>query len=188
MRNLERARELFTNAGLAFPAIPDELAAQLKERDRWLFSTRELDMSPYNLQNYVHEVDRTQVADYALLCHSGHGVNSYAIQYYLVHGLLRMFLHLGWGGVYMDVNEDIAKIRDCFSLADQIDATAQCAGRFRDGEKLTVVGSDFYGSYWSGPGKEHRERKRDSKSPAEVLAEALCWLKTPNGTASVQEA
>jgi hypothetical protein len=38
MSDIEKARRLFRDAGLAFPAIPEELAAQLRERDRWLFS------------------------------------------------------------------------------------------------------------------------------------------------------
>jgi hypothetical protein len=59
-------------------------------------------VSPYNLQYYVHECDEIDVADYAVLCHSGHGVNSYALQYWIVQGSLRMFLHIRWGGGYMN--------------------------------------------------------------------------------------
>jgi hypothetical protein len=39
---------------------------------------------------------------------------------------------------------------------------------------LIIVGSDFYLSYWSAPGKAIDE---EAKSPGEVLAEALQWLK-----------
>lgn len=85
MTDIEKARHLFQEAGLAFPTIPGALVAGLKEQGKWLFSTRELKMSPYNLQHYVHEVDGSHVEDYAVLCHSGHGTNSYAIQYYLVY-------------------------------------------------------------------------------------------------------
>ena len=49
MNEIEKARQLFREAGLAFPTIPEELAVQLKERHRWLFSTRPIDVSPYNL-------------------------------------------------------------------------------------------------------------------------------------------
>jgi hypothetical protein len=115
MTDLERARHLFQQAGLAFPTIPEKLAARLKEQHKWLFSTRKLKMSPYNLQHYVQECDGAPVEDYAVLCHSGHGVNSYAIQYYLVHGALRMFLHLKWGGAYVDAKQTAANIRVCFS-------------------------------------------------------------------------
>ncbi len=70
------------------------------------------------------EAKGPQVHDYAVLSHSGHGVNSYAIQYYLVLGGLRAFLHLGWGGVYMDANATAASIAECFSLADKVVAMA----------------------------------------------------------------
>ena len=179
MTDTEKARRLFQNAGLAFPTIPEEFAPRLKERNEWLYSTREIEVWPYDLDHYVHEITRTHVEDYVVLSHSGHGVNSYAIQYYLVRGALRMFLHLGWRGVYSDAEADAAKIRDCFSLADKIVATTQTVGRLRPGDRLTVVGSDFYGSYWLPPGKSRRKRGEDSKTPADVLAEVLRWLTSP---------
>ncbi len=118
MTDIEKARQLFQEAGLAFPTIPKDLAAELKKQGKWLFSTRELKMSSYNLQHYVHESDEAP-GDYAVLSHSGHGVNSYAIQYYLTYGPLRMFLHLGWGGAYMDADAAARKIREFFSLTDE---------------------------------------------------------------------
>ena len=176
MTDIEKARQLFRDAGLAFPTIPGEIAARLKEQGEWLFATREIKMSPYNLQHYVAEVDETRVEDYAVLSHSGHGINSYALQYYLVRGSLRMFLHLGWGGVYMDDKAAKANIRNCFSLADQIVPAAQGMGQLEAGEHLTVVGSDFYGSYWLPPGKTRREKDMGHKDPLEVLTEVFHWL------------
>ena len=157
--------------------IPDVLAVRLKEQGEWLFSTREIAMSPYNLQHYVREVDGVQLEDYALLCHSGHGINSYALQYYLVHDSLQMFLHLGWGGAYMDAQADAAKILKCFSLADEIILAAKPVDRLLAGDRLTIVASDFYGSNWSPPGEAPREQNSDFKCPAVVLTEVLHWLK-----------
>ncbi len=177
MTDIEKARQLFRKSKLVFPTIPDTLAARLKELDKWLFSTREIEMSPYSLDDYVLEVNETPVEDYAVLSHSGHGVNSYAIQYYVVYGALRMFLHLGWGGVYMDARKARDQIRDCFSLADEIIPVVQTGARLRAGDRLTIVGSDFYGSYWSIPGQ--RDRGKDKELiPAEVLAEVLHWLRS----------
>jgi hypothetical protein len=95
---------------------------------------------------------------------------------------MNMFLHLGWGGVYMDANAAAAQIRDYFSIADQAVKAAQRAGRFQAGERLTVVGSDFYGSYWLPPGRVSPREACGSQvplhaKPLEVLAEALGWLK-----------
>lgn len=169
----EKAKRLFQESGLAFPTIPDKLAAQLKEQGKWLFSTRKINMSPYNLKHYVAEVDKSRVQDYAMLSHSGHGINSYALQYYLVHGSLRMFLHLGWGGAYMDDKAARTNIRNCFSMAAQIIRAAKATE-----DRLTIVGSDFYGSYWEVSG-EICQMKTGSKGPAEVLAEVLLWLTNP---------
>ena len=76
MTDHEKARHLFQTAGLAFPEIPEELAVKLKERGEWLFSTRDIEISPYDLWHYVEESDSTLVDDYAILCHSGNGANS----------------------------------------------------------------------------------------------------------------
>ncbi len=185
MTDINKARELFSSAGLAFPTLPDELAVKLKERDQWVFSTRPIRMWPYELDRYVHQSQRGQIRDYALLSHSGHGINSYAIQYYLVHGPLRMFLHLGWGGVYEDHEKEAAKIRACFLKADEVvQAIVQGAAGFHTGEHLTIVGSDFYGSYWipPGPGGQKIEISRDRpsvESPLAALTEVLDWLASP---------
>ena len=154
--DVEKARQLFQRNGLGFPEIPGELAALLKERHRWSFSTRPIKMSPYNLHHYVEEAESGPVDDYAILDHSGHGANSYAIHYSLVQGPLRMFLQLSWGGLYGDSEKDAAQIRDCLSIADKIVA-AQKVGTLQAGEHLTIVASDFYGCYWLPPGGSSRD-------------------------------
>ena len=176
--DLEKAKQLFEDAELGFPTIPVELAAHFKELGPWLFSTRPVDVWPYLLKDYVDEVEKTQLKDYALLAHSGYGSESYVILYYLVHGPLRMFFHHGWGGARGDAEADAAKIRDCFSVLNQVVAAAQRVGRLQAGERLTVVASEFYGGYWVPPG-EHRQWKDElwnHRKPLQVLAEALEWL------------
>jgi hypothetical protein len=189
MTDINKARDLFSNAGLAFPTLPEELAMKLQERDEWVFSTRPIRMWPYELDCYVLQSQRRQIRDYALLSHSGHGINSYAIQYYLVHGHLRMFLHLGWGGVYEVREKEAAKIRACFLKADEVvQAMVQGAAGFHTGEHLTVVGSDFYGSYWipPGPGGQKKKIHTDTQveSPLAALTEVLDWLARPGAETS----
>jgi hypothetical protein len=178
--DLETARELFQKAGLAFPTIPDVLAERLKNQGEWLFSTRVEKMWPYILQEYVDEAEKGHTDDYALLAHSGYGANSYAIQYYLVFGSLHMFLHLGWGGVYGDTKADEAKIRDCFLLADEIAKVVQITNRIRTGESITIVVSDFYGSYWTVPGQSNqKETRSDTIGLLAIFNAVLDWLKSP---------
>ena len=89
-----------------------------------------------------------------------------------------MFLHLGWGGAYMDREATTANIRNCFSVADRIVEATQSVEGFNNGKWLTVVGSDFYGSYWLLPGKRPRNETKDEgrKRPLEMLNEVLTWL------------
>ena len=94
------ATALFRTEGLELPFVPPELARRFRQRDRWCFASRQVRVSPYKFEHYVDETDA--VSDYVLIAHAGHGVNSYAIHYYLVHGLLRLFLQIHWGGVYQD--------------------------------------------------------------------------------------
>lgn len=183
MSDIEKARKLFGDAGLSFPMIPDRFAGGLREHGRWLFSTRELKMSPYNLQYYVDESEGP--AEYVIIGQSGHGVNSYAIQYYHVSGPLRLFLHLGWGGVYMDAGTAASKVRECFSLADNI-VYEVTNGWLHDINHLLIVASDFYGSYWAVSGENHQPENLYPNDPAQVLSEALHWLKEPPPDKAIQ--
>lgn len=172
--DLEKAKSRFEEAGLAFPTIPPDLAARLKEQEPWVFSTRTLNVWPYDLDHYVRE---PRSDDYAILSHSGHGGNSYAIHYYLLFGGLAMFLQLAWGGCYMDNDQASASIARCFSLADKIVVATQPKLLPGTSQCLTIVASDFHGSYWVRPGDtlSTRERKRELR-PIQALAQAHDWL------------
>ena len=132
--------------------------------------------------HHVRQVMETDVEDYVVLAHSGHGVNSYALQYYVVCGPTRILLHLGWGGAYMDAVAAASKVRDCYSLADNIIAAVMATPRIRSTDRLTVVGSDFYGSLWSLPdGSEGRVDAKPS-GPAEALSRVVDWLASLTAT------
>lgn len=177
MTDIEKAKKLFKDIGISLPTIPPSLATQMKELGEWVFATRKIEFSSYMLDAYVSESNRTDINDYAIISHTGHGTNSYAIQYYLVHGCLRIFLHLGWGGLYMDTDAEIAKVNKCFFLADKIILGVMTADHFRSNECLTIVGSDFYGSYWSTQGQNSQKKILHAKDPITVLNEVLIWIK-----------
>src|SRR5581483_5000045 len=104
--------------------------------------------------------------------------NSYAIQYYLVYGRLRMYLHLARGGVYMDAKAATSRIRKCFSLAHQIVSAVYRRDKLTHPASLIIGCSDFYGSYWSAAGQGRQSaREKQGNRPAEVLAEILRWRK-----------
>ncbi|WP_395739573.1 hypothetical protein [Prosthecobacter sp.] len=179
LTGLEKARAALLGAGLTFPQIPETLAVALKEKERWVFSTRDVKMSPYDIDNHVKE-SYDPPSPYVVLAHAGYGFNSYVITYYLVFGPLRLFLHLGFGGAYMNEKEDVIKIRECFSLADQIFEAAKTSGKLFPDEYLTVVCSDFYANYWGLSLPERSRLSNESQeSPEEFLAKILKWLKNP---------
>ncbi len=178
---MTKAKFLLKNVGLDFPFLPLDLAPNFKQRDRWCFSTKPVTVSPYCHDEYVREGTRSSAQDYMLLSHAGHGANSYAWHYYLVSGQLRLFLQLGWGGAYMNPDETTRAVNECFGLASRLFTNVQesrDAGRLRSENRLIIVGSEFYGSYWIFGGKRRRSPRdeRPCVKPSVVLAQALRWL------------
>lgn len=155
---VDDVRSLFARAGLPFPPIPEEWLMGMQRRGEWVYSTEPLPPSgnsihsPYNIFHYVEDAARRRVSDYVLLAHAGRGSNSYAIHVYVVHGLLMLFLQLEWGGVYMNRDQTIARIAQCFEAAGSLIAEvreAEHAGKFASGRRLLVVESDFSGGFWT---------------------------------------
>lgn len=171
MTGYQLAQQCFDQAGLAFPEIPDSLATRLQPLDKWQFASRGLDTTPYDLKFYRHE---TYADNYVILAHTGHGSNSYAIQYYLVVANFKLFLHLAWGGVYMDEVATTAAINKAFELADQITHLAVKPGLLDKDQSLHIVGSDFYGSSCSD------KPLNEEVTPVQILAQALSWLQDLN--------
>ena len=66
------------------------------------------------------EAVKQDIEDYVLLAHAGHGVNSYAIHVFVVHGPLALFLQVPWGGVYMDPKKSARRLADVFDCAGQL--------------------------------------------------------------------
>lgn len=179
-QGLEEAQAVLRAAGLAAPPIPNQFARRFKRRGEWCYSSRSLKISPYALDWYVDEAAAGRAPRYVLLAHAGHGVNSWAIHYYLVLPYLQVLLQLAWGGAYMDNAETTASVNDGFRLAHDLVRAVEnlrqhSADRLRD--PLVVVGSDFYGGYWISPEDQGRARHDTwmPGSPREFLGQALRW-------------
>jgi len=137
------------------------------------------------IDDYIAEPATGRRGDYVLLAHAGHGVNSYALHYYLVQAPLRLFLQVAWGGVYMDAAEATADVNDCFRLAGELLEAGRNAvrrGRLGPHDRLLVVASSFYGGYCVLPGQpEPRAEPRDRSiawlkgAPQDFLRQALEW-------------
>lgn len=149
---IEQVREHFRDNGLAFPYIPEELGPRLIRHSEWVFATRADSPAPYDIDSFVVEACKEPELQYLLVGQDGHGINSYAMHYYLVRGPLALFVQSGWGGAYMDEEESAHAIDARFSLARQLaDAVEAMAkgGRFEPNERLVVFESDFYGGRWA---------------------------------------
>ena len=78
------------------------------------------------------------------------------------------------GELYMDADAAAAKIHECFLLADQIVSLAKSVCKGSD--KLTIVGSDFHGSYLEIPDQDPQEETNCFRDPVDVLIIALQWM------------
>lgn len=147
------ARQRFASANLPFPYIPSELLNQLVVCSEWVFGTRTDTPGPYSIDWFVDEFLSGAVkADYLLFGQDGHGMNSYAMHYHLVHGPLALFDQLAWGGVYTDNQLAIELMAAHFAqIEGLIQRLDQALGRglLLPGEYFVVVMSDFYGSRWA---------------------------------------
>ena len=151
--SLEKARALFATEGLPFPPVPAELASALREARPNIFATRPVEVPPYTLAAYSLEVQAERaVPSYALVGFDGHGINSWAVHYYLVDDALALFIQLPWGGAYVEPDEARRTIEAVFSWAGTLQSKtrrAQRDGFIPPGWRLLVVGSRFDEPGWA---------------------------------------
>lgn len=146
---LHHLQEKFTQEGLPFPSIPTQLQDSFQELVPWTYSTRSDIPSPYQISWFINELGtQPTIADYSVLAHAGHGMNSYAIHYYLVRGNLALFLQIAWGGVYTDNDKAVKEIATAYLQAEQLMTKIENAQLDRN-ERIIGVVSDFYGSRWA---------------------------------------
>jgi hypothetical protein len=177
---LDTVKRLFSEAGLPLPPIPSNLAPQLQPLKEWVFGTRFDTPDPYDFDWYVREYLSNAIAeDYLVFGHDGHGINSYALHYYLVRGPLAVFDQLAWGGVYTTNNLALDLIKTHFvQLQDMIEAldTALDRGLLDPNERFILVLSDFSTSRWTrtnAPLLDNLEWKTEPNSLLTLLSAVI---------------
>ena len=90
--------ELLDKVGLQKVFIPSSLEGEMERISDWVFGTRGDARNLYEFIAFVQEAATSNVDDYLLLGQAGHGMQSYAMHYYLVEGQLALFLQMAWGG------------------------------------------------------------------------------------------
>jgi hypothetical protein len=148
---LEEAQQLFSQAELPFPYVPDEMRGKVARIQEWMYGTRADTPNLYDLGWFVHEAATQPVQDYLLFGHAGHGVNSWAMHYYLARGQLALFIQSAWGGAYEDEAAARRKLVDRWAHIERLIRAVEEArrgGRLSPAERLIVVVSDFSGFTW----------------------------------------
>jgi hypothetical protein len=132
----------FTTSGLPLPPIPRPLRSELRLTADWCWSTR--DISPMSMymfdSSFIQDILADRVDDYAAICHAGHGVNSYGINFHLVYRQLAIVMQCGWGGVYMDNDGAAARLAERWRKIEVLLEQSAAAD-----DRLVVVYSDFRG-------------------------------------------
>jgi hypothetical protein len=112
--------ETFASSGLPTPPVPRPLRSELRSPEPWCWTTRDID--PFRMymfdEAFAEDILANRVPDYAAVSHAGHGVNSYAINYHLVHGQLAILMQTGWGGVYTDNGEAAERLARLWGRVD----------------------------------------------------------------------
>src|SRR5262245_3197191 len=138
-----QARELFAAEDLPFPPVPADLVHTLREVAPSVFSTRPLDASPYSLRFHSFEVPTNpDIQNYPVVGLDGHGINSWAVHYYLVEDALALFVHLSWGGAYVEPDKAPRTIKNVFVWAERLRAEvlrARNDGLIPPGWRMLVV-------------------------------------------------
>ena len=131
------------------PPVPERFGATLRRISPHAFATRELPWSPYEVARWMSE---EEASEYLLVGHAGHGVNSYAVSYFLVQRHLRLFIQVGLGGVYMDSEKARRAVGQAFGAAAQL---IRASTNVPEHEPVLVVATEFYSSHWRTGAMNH---------------------------------
>jgi hypothetical protein len=139
----------FTASGLPVPPVPEPLRSALRAPERWCWTTRDIDpMRMYLFEpEFLADVLAGRAPDYAAVSHAGHGTNSYALNYHLVHGDLAVLMQVGWGGVYTDNAAAAARLGELWRRCEALLARPAPT---RNG-RIVCVYSDIRGISACGP-------------------------------------
>jgi hypothetical protein len=131
------------------------------------------------IRSFIDEVVQRDIAEYVVIAHAGHGINSWAMHYFLVSGPVALFVQKAWGGAYMDRAQGTRAVNETFTNAESfVEASekARADGKISEDERIVVQVSDFYDNQWAR-----------LRSPAADSA-AVDWQQAEHPMAEVIEA
>jgi hypothetical protein len=128
------------------PPVPRRLRPRLREVERWVYSSRDLPGSPYEIGECIDDAVSTDVGDYVVVAHAGHGINSWGLHYFLVYSSLLLFVRVAWGGVYTDAARATATANAAFKACRTIvEAAAKVEGQGKPRMRILVCADEFMG-------------------------------------------
>lgn len=164
---VDRARRMFSNAGLSLPPIPERFSNALRMTTNWCFSTCAINPDVmYMFDQYLWEALAGQSPDYLAFSHAGHGLNSYALNYQLVDGPLVLIVQAPFGGVYMTnahTEGAIAQFQRCEALIEAVEG-AKARGLNAQSGRLYVFESELRGLFAWGWLKRPLDDAADARS------------------------
>jgi len=150
----EEIKALFIKNGLILPPIPIKLLNKFTKIDEWWYSTildESSDYNPYNFGQYVERLTKSIPSNFVLIAHSGHGVNSYALQYCLVLRPLIVHIQIAYGGIYGNRDEEKAYANKCFALCNDLLDEFDPRPNSYDWKAIPIIGNNFDINYVTYP-------------------------------------
>jgi hypothetical protein len=179
----EELRHLFHDSGLPFPPLPEAWVRDLTRLSPWVYSSRALDVPPYEIERYVREAEAGDAPEYTVVAHTGRGAKGYAIHVFAVHGPLALFVQVGFGGPFRRGPSAAMRVARVFAEVDvllEVLAEAGGEGRIPVGRRFVVLASDVVGSGWRVVGDDGPElwsRRRDGRE-VETVREAIYGIRS----------
>jgi len=98
--------DVFFDLGMDIPPVTQRFDEEIAEFGNWQWATQPF---PTRWQDYMMnetvEYLKGPVPDQYSLNHAGHGVNSYSLNFRFALGDLAIFAQTGWGGAYMQTDD-----------------------------------------------------------------------------------
>ncbi|MBL1079210.1 hypothetical protein JK358_32875 [Nocardia sp. 2] len=147
MHAFQEMCELFEGHDLGLPPIPPPFQPQLRQVQPWAYATGAVSPALMYQFGYSKDAMRHWLPDQVAVSHSGHGTNSYAVNYQLVCGSLTLFAQTGFGGAYMNNSMAAARVRRmfeaCRTLSEALENARRCPSH-----RLLVAYSDIRQTSW----------------------------------------
>jgi hypothetical protein len=102
--------DVFFDLGMDIPPVTQRFDEEIAEFGNWQWATQPF---PTRWQDYMMnetvEYLKGPVPDQYSLNHAGHGVNSYSLNFRFALGDLAIFAQTGWGGAYMQTDDQVRR-------------------------------------------------------------------------------